>query len=59
MAEVVVYKWSTSGLLVVYLWSNSGPHVAPSGHQWSPSGHLPPLHDLNASVYTGLNAQKL
>ena len=31
MAEVVVFLWSTSGLLVVYLWSTSGPLVAPSG----------------------------
>ena len=65
IAEVVVYQWSTVGLLVVYVWSTSGllTHGLPVPGSAQVCHNLPyhrlPLTGLNASIYTGLNAQKL
>ena len=51
----MVYSWSTNGLIAVYLLSTSGLVVP----QTTTDCHRLPLTGLNASVYTGLNAQKL
>ena len=44
----VVTKWSTRGHQVITKWSTSATDY-----------HILPLTGLNASVYTGINAQKL